>query len=1188
MKLSVFLFLLGILSVNANEIFSQTSLNFRMEKASVEEVLEQIQQQCSYDFIYDYEYVNELKAVSVEFHDASLDQVLYEVLRNTNLDYRVEDKMIVLFPREITKPVKTESVNSPVQKKKIITGKVTDNDGIPLPGVSVVVKGTTVGAATDIDGNYSIGFEVDKAILVYSFVGMIAQEFVYEGQTVLNVTLFADAEQMAEVIVTGYQTISKERSTGSYAIVKADDMRSMETSLQSKLEGLTSGVLNSSFGDGNSMASYLPDSDNDNRLIMRGISTMSENSSPLVVIDGFPSSEGLSSVNPNDIEQITFLKDAAAASIWGSQSSNGVIVITTKKGTQSKPKVSYKFTHQYIPKWDLDYLNKASADEMITFLEESFEGAPAAYMNYWAPTELGTLMQDYKNGVITEAVYNAGVAELRARGDNYGQIEDELLEAGAIQQHDLSIQGGTENISYRAAINYMKKSGGYVGNENEKINISMNNDFNINSRLKASLGINFMYEDVDYSPVYAAEPGYSGRSAVVDRITPWEMLKNEDGSYANQSSGYLSAPLGLGGSYPLSHSQSLLDTYGINTFSNILNDIDHSKRGYESYMTRLKASFNYKIIEGLNFNGGVQYEKGSRTDKSYWGKEHRGVAQARTFFAIGGPNGTIAEDKIPEGAIQQINTGDNSSYTIRGTLNYTKELGKHSFTALGGGEISKRYSEYYKTSQFGLDTKTLIEKPMDIASLSGFNFGTLGSYGYSYYFGNYDDFFQLTSTDDRYASYFGNFAYTFDNRYVFNASGRIDNFNLYGGESRFNKKPLWALGAGWNVSNEKFMEEIEWLDHLKFTYTYGSNGNVARGAIPELQISQSIDSYHNGLAGTISSPKNASLKWEETITNNLKLDFGLFNSKLSGSIDFYHRKSKDVLSGKEIDPTHGLTRVTFNNGTIVNKGFEFELGGTVMEKGDFYWGTKFLLSYNHNEVVDINTSTRSQYPEDLLRGLYSAPGKPTNGLYSFQWAGLNEQGHAQAIDQNGEASSSYIDMEGTSMLKFSGTVVPSWVSSFTTQFKYKNYELSALFVGSFGNIMRKDVPEIAIDEVYRPHADISKRWKKPGDENHTNIPKVGTRYTEPALANYLYAYADINVVSADYIKLREVNFIYNFPKKFLSSLSLGSAQAMFQVTNPLKWTKNKDGIDPEAMDMSFGKRQMPIMTSYTVGLNINF
>ncbi len=1169
-------------------VFSQgTEISMRLNNTTLEEVIDKIRAETDYRFLYNHEEIKDVKNLDVHFENASTDQVLKEVLKNFDFEYRIVNDVIVIVPSP-GKTNKKHELENPGKQKKIIKGKVTDESGTGLPGVSVVVMGTAVGTATNIDGSYELELPLESDKLIFSFIGMETQQVEINGREVVNVVLKVDRSLVEEVIVTGYQTISKERATGSYTIVKADEIKNLETSLQSKLEGVSTGVLNSSIGDANYMSSYLPDSDNDNRLLMRGISTMSENKSPLVVIDGFPTREGLSSVNPNDIDQITFLKDAASASIWGAQSSNGVIVITTKKGEKSaKPKVSYRFSHQFIPKWDLDYLNLTSTEETVDLITEVSKDWTSWMHSTSSGNPLAVLIADYKNGVIDEATYNAGLAEFKSR-DNYGQVKDYLLEVGAIQQHDLSIQGGTDKMAYRSAINYVKKSGGYAGNENEKLNLSMNNNFNISDRFKASLGFNVIYQDVNYSALFAAEPGNYGRSPLLDRLSPWELYKDENGNNITQNISYLNGIMDIS-TWRSSAKQGILDNYGINLFPNLLDDMENTRRGYKSFMARLRGNIDYKVTEELTFSGGFQYERGSRRNKTYVGADTYAVNSSVASFTVIDPvSRKIVEQKIPTGAQQQVKNSDNYAYTIRGALNYNKNINDHSITLLAGGEISKNYFEAYKTTQWGFNENALIEKPVNIMELSGFIPNTLGYYGYTYSFAQPNQFFQVTAADNRFVSYFGNFAYSYKDKYVVNASGRIDNFNRFGGDARFNRKPLWGAGVSWNITKEDFMKGVSLLDYLKLSYTYGKNGNVNRGAIPELTIRLDYNTVLEENGAIILNPKNDQLKWEETITNNIKLDFALFDNKFFGAMELYHRKSKDILASKAVDISHGLSNITTNNGTIVNKGVEIELNAAIMQRSDFYWGTRFLFSYNHNNVVDISSNRRMEYPEDMLTGTFTAPGYSTPGIYSFQWAGLDEQGNPMVLDQNGNTTSNYFDLTGVSMFEFSGTLLPKYVASFTTQFKYKSFELSALFVGNFGHVMRKDVPSILINESRRANKEILNRWKQAGDEDITDIPRAGHGSTLLPASWNMWQYANINVVSADFIKLREVNLIYNVPKSFLSKLSLESTQLMFQVNNPFTWTANDGGIDPEAHDLASGFRSMPIMTSYIFGLNVNF
>ncbi|WP_172677379.1 carboxypeptidase-like regulatory domain-containing protein [Marinifilum fragile] len=348
MKLTLMFLLVGVLQLSASVHAQNGKLNVQVENMQLSELLWQLQEESSVVFIYQTDDVKDVKDISVDMSAASITDILNEVLKGTDLDYVVDEEVVVIKKKEI---VPVPAVEEKQQEKRTIKGKVTDKDGFPLPGVSVVIKGTSTGVATDIDGNYSLELESDKEVLIFSFVGMLPQEVLYNGQSIQNITLTSDTEQMAEVVVTGYQTISKERATGAFEKVGVKELdEKISTSIMGKLEGQATGVLYNSDGS----------------FTIRGKSTFYANVSPLIVVDGFPIEGDLETINPNDVESMTVLKDAAAASIWGARAANGVIVIVSKKASKNKSvNIDFSVDHTIRKLADLNELTYASTGSLL-------------------------------------------------------------------------------------------------------------------------------------------------------------------------------------------------------------------------------------------------------------------------------------------------------------------------------------------------------------------------------------------------------------------------------------------------------------------------------------------------------------------------------------------------------------------------------------------------------------------------------------------------------------------------------------------------------------------------------------------------------------------------------------------------------------------------------------------------------
>lgn len=1154
MKLSVFLFLLGIMSVQANELFSQTSLSMQMNSASLEQVLEEIKQQCDYDFIYDYEYVKELEDVTVEFNKASLDEVLYEVLKNTNLDYRVEDKMIVLFPREVVKAKVEEKVDPSVQQeKKELKGKVTDDQGIPLPGVSVVIKGTNVGVATDIDGYYTIEVESSDAILVYSFVGMLPQEVAYSGQETINVTLASDSKQMAEVVVTGYQTLSRERTTGSFSVVKKEALESkIIASPMERIEGLASGLLVTG----------------DNEIIIRGQSTLNADKQPLVVIDGFPSSLSASEVlskllNPDDIESINILKDATASSIWGAKSSNGVIVITTKRGSMgenAKTMVDFSYGVTIGSKHDFADLQRMSSSDLIdlekVFYDKGF--MPDRYFPYFNYSRAMEAFKDIKDGV------NGAEQRLNAlrEADAYKQHQDLLQQTPVKQQLTLNVRGGSKKHSYYFSTSYNGDKLVAKRDRNEKININLNNQFKVTDNLKVDLTLTSTF-------ITEKRNGLD----LSNNMNPYDLLQDENGNNLPLY-GYSSNPLHYYSTNmnPIRNEQFKAKGY-LDWMFRPLDELALNDNTSKRNENRIQFALNYDFLDHFTFTSKAQYEFGSIVKDKYFDKD------SYVFRDIYNKTTTEADGKlthhIPYGDVYEAGKISTNSYLIRNQISFKNSFNDDSnhVAALIGTEISRSVLLDKFNRMWGYDRETLSDIPL-----------TTGPQAPSV------DGWPLPMPDDhinkekenRFFSLYANASYTHNNKYTIDGSARIDQSNLFGTNPKYRYQPIWSVGLNWNISNESFFN-IDWVNRLMIKGTYGINGNVSNSVTPNTTAIVSNRAFTSLPTLLITDPENDQLRWEKTKTVNLTLDFALLNNRLSGDIQFYRKKGIDLLGNAQIDPTNGFSQIVQNTSSVLNKGVDLSLTGTIFN-GDFKWISSLNFGYNKGEVL-------KNLPDPYFFRSMNTPvkGQPINAVAFYKWAGLTDTGLAQVYNAKGEKVAAGTNMEDLDALTFKNTT-PKYFGALVNNFSYKGLRLSVTLNYKLGHYMRG--PE-RIDDTgvvygwYTPNKNTVDRWAKPGDEKTKNIPRAVNSTWEPYnIPNYneFYNNSDLLMHDASYIRLRDVVLAYSLPKKLIKSSPFSKVEFSVQGRNLWLWTANDQGIDP---DYNFSGMNRRFLT-FTEGKSFSF
>ena len=499
--------------------------------------------------------------------------------------------------------------------------------------------------------------------------------------------------------------------------------------------------------------------------------------------------------------------------------------------------------------------------------------------------------------------------------------------------------------------------------------------------------------------------------------------------------------------------------------------------------------------------------------------------------------------------------------------------------------IFSGFSEFeYARTAIRIGCVNYILKPVNPEAMSPIN-GTealLGSFNWVY--GEYN---ALTHTEDRYVSFYANGSYTFDERYSLTGSIRIDQSNLFGTDPKYQYRPLWSVGGSWQIANEPFMEDCMWLNRLNLRMTYGVGGNVPKDAGPYMTV---VDSGYNEWVGDfgsyIQNPPNSQLRWEKTASTNVGIDFSAFNSRLSGSIDYYYKKTTDLLGNRNADPTLGWASLLQNYGSMFNRGVELSLQSVNIQNKNFTWGTNLMFSYNKNELTNLEGTKETVFYYSAYN--VAAVGYPINSVFSYRYAGLDPtNGNVLVYNKEGEKVSKVSSIDD---MVYSGTRTPKYTASLKNFFSYRDFDFSFMFVYYGGHVLR-DV--VAGYMGGAPSANLTRKalnhWRKPGDENIPGVAPSFNRNIYYTDAQAWYS-ADIHVKKADYIKLRDISLSYNLPKNWLRKYFIESAAVTCQISNVWWWAANGD-IDPEAYTTSgygWGALTLPNPTTYTIGLSLNF
>lgn len=1136
-RYSLFFFLWASITLPlSSHAQNQQQITLQLKNATIGQVIQEIKQNTRYKFFYRVEDLPTIPLRDYSFHNTPLQQVMDRLTEQTDLEWSLHSGTVVISRKKQT------SKNIPAQK---VSGRVTDESGTPLPGVSVVIKGTTIGVATNADGKFSLAIPDQNTILVVSFVGKKTIEKTVGENKEFEIILEDDKEILEEVVITGYQTLSKERATGAFSVVSGQALETkLQTNVIDNLEGLIPGMLIQN-----------------GEVSIRGTSTLNGDKNPLYIVDGFPWEGDISQLPAENIQNITVLKDAAAASIYGARSANGVIVITTKSGKAGKTNISVSanFFITPLPTVDRDLISSAQLVDLQTEFFQAYNRNYNLVKKEALPLAIDLLYQRQQGKIDSDEALETQLNRLR-RSDRTSQMKESLMRRKFKQQYTLNLSGGGERNTYYMSAEYLDDRQYDQGEGNRRINISIKDNLKITPWLSTEVNTLAGFTKGNSSSVHGLD--------LLTTTASYDMLLDENGNTLDWNYG------------KSQEEKDRLQSLGLK--GERYNPLDEKSRTdfyNHSFFIRLGATLNARITEGINLSVMYQTGKESLTDRKIYYDDSYTVENMINNAAQIDTDGKIIYN-IPLGGQLMETRGVTSSYTLRGQLTIDRTFaGRHNLTALLGAERRRIWSEQTNAWRMGYDERGLTWAMIDAKKLSSGLRGTQATNG-MFTLNDYDSRNGFTAAEDRFISFFGNIGYTYDGRYSLTGSVRVDESNLFGTDPKYRHAPLWSAGVSWNLGNEHFMKDvISFADRLIFRATYGINGNVAKNTGPYIILQSGYDSEAEANYNKITSPPNDQLRWEKTRTMNVGTDLSVLGNRISLSLDYYWKKSSDLLGYIPMDPTLGWESVMVNYGTMKNQGVELAFQSLNINKRDFKWHTSFIFSHNKNKLT--HSSSQNDAVWNYLGG-NNIEGYPLNPLFSYRYAGLSEQGHPLVYDENGEKVTAVSSQEA---LVYGGTRTPIYTGSFTNTFNWKNIELSLMFIFNGGNVMRNySVPYLTNYESIASNLPIEvlRRWQKPGDENKDGVTPAFD-FDAPYTTAQLWTNRHTNVVKADYIRLRNISLSYDLPKRCLKTLRLNEVKFHLQVQNPFLWTANGQKIDPEAQSQLFNLRP-----TWLCGVNIKF
>jgi TonB-linked SusC/RagA family outer membrane protein len=1201
MKLTVLFLTVAILHVSARGV-SQT-VTISGKNISLQQVFRTIKQQTGFVFFFREEDLAGTKSISVDLRDAPLQKALEAILQDQPVRFNIQGKTIFIAQRQDLALRPAETPTSPVD----IHGRITDSSGKPLAGASIVVKGTRQIVSTDEHGWFTLKEISPDAVLIISYAGYGTREVAVKGKKDLSLSLRAVPKQIDEVTVVtdGYETLPKERATGSFEVITAQQLlHSTDPNLLKRLEGITTSLnFNNQLTPTNSAllgSDYSPLTN----LTIRGKNTLnpanstnllsSANASgvPLVVIDGVATPYSIDQVSPNDVETVTILKDAAAASIWGSRAANGVIVITTKKGGYGRPaRVSLNSSLSITDKPDLFYDKEMSTSDFVDAEIYAFNQAgvttPDPNLSAVQPalSPVQEIMNARQLGHITAAQATSMLDSLRGN-DVRRDLTKYFFRNAVTQSYGLSVDGGGAKTASRLSVDYNKSLSNTIHNNNDRANIMYSTSIKPLRNLEVGAV-------VTYSQMNNFMQGNDAFSGWAPYLEPYTRLADANGN-----------PLPIVNGYRPSFISLLNTTYGSNVEDltyKPLADINegYNKTKYQSVNFNLNV--NYRISKMFSASVVSSYTRGSNDQTIYESQNSYYMRQLYDEFTA--PS-TFSHAVPAGGYLAPTNTSINTQ-SLRGQLNVNKTWNtKNVLNAIAGWEVRNDNTSYIANAYYGYNPSTLSTTTnLDYQTLQPLLWGQpYTGIAYSTIPYNSGD---INTAQVRSYSIFANAAYTYDSRYTLSASVRKDASSEFGIGTNSRGTPYYSMGASWNISKERFYHS-SWLTYLRLRATFGYNGNVNPAVAPVTVLSYQYPSSVNGQLPSYTyynyqGVSNSQLQPERTGISNLGLDWAIKNGRISGSLQYYDKRTSGLLVEAGADPTTGFSNLTYNVADLHGWGTEFNLTSVNVRTGLFTWSTDINLAHNREVVTKLYNGPN--YPETagtVVEGGNASQaytvGADLTRLFAYRWAGLDPQtgdprgylnGKATGItsDYNGYLTFASLAEQAQPTAHYMGSSVPVVFGAVNNTFRYGALSVSAMIMYKLGYVFRKP-PEQLINYTnlyaaaggtpqWQPAA-YEQRWQKPGDERTTDVPSAVYAYAP--WRDEFYQFADINVLPADHIRLQEINVGYTLKsRKVIRNPSLS-----LHITNlGILWRKNKEGLDPDVYDL-------PDPRVYSLAFNCSF
>ncbi|WP_346236046.1 TonB-dependent receptor [Niabella insulamsoli] len=1040
------------------------------------------------------------------------------------------------------------------QNRKI-SGTVKDNAGSPIPGATVAVKGTGNAVSADSGGIFEIEIAPDNVVLEITAVGFEPAEVSVGTENFVEVVLTQDATaKMDEVFVVAYGTAKKSTYTGAAAVVDAEKIKDIPTtSFENALNGRVAGLqVTQTSGQAGSTPSVR----------IRGIGSMNASQDPLYVVDGVPITSGsggqsgdylytsnniMSSINPDDIESVTVLKDAAAASLYGSRAANGVIIVTTKKGKIGAPTVSFKTSYGFSPSWATDNYESADVQAQVNMLYQVFYdynitgGRTEDFANSNSLSRLNTKFN--KHGYFFETSGNGRYENVMIKGMTDGMVnregqyfnwDDVLFRTGYFTTNDLSVSGGTDKTKYYSSISYTKDQSRIAVNDFERVAGRVNVSQKIGKLFELSTNVGISKDD---------KSGFND-------------TRNTGGNYLYQSRNLL-WPL----YWPTDYKTGLPFTarFGSLAQNNVYYDNEWENNAGKLNVSAVEA-LTVNLYDGLTAKTIFSYNNSQVKEHIYYSAKHF--------------NG-----QVTNGAVHELTTNYNKIVSST-TLNYNKTFGLHSIGALAGYEAEKNLTDFMRSSGTDLPSSAL-----HTVVTAGQTNASAYNWGYNM------------------QSFLSRAEYNYDQRYFLSASYRRDGNSRFGPSNRWAN--FWSIGGAWNIYKEAFLKDNNLISDLRLRGSYGINATLPTANYGWRTLTGFTDKYMEQAGGSVISIADANLTWETNYNTNIALEFGLLQQRITGSVEYFNRDSRDLLQDVPISMVTGFGSTLRNVGEINNHGIEINLGVDVIRKNDFVWNIGFNATALKSSVTKLYKQEGAPAGQDIIwndptggdaraQFIYRE-GESTLSFYGYEWAGVDPSNgknvwYVNDADDPGAGDFEFNGRGATytysaANRKIIGDGIPDVYGGITTDLEWKGLALNLNLIYKLGgNLYDGAFKDVADDGYYWERIRSAYYYENMWTDNNNGgtLPKLsGSDLTDPM------QYSTRQLHNASFLRLKNTTLSYRLPGSLLQKVHLSSTRLFFNATNLLTFSKYKIA-DPEVNQYATRGWEVPFAKTFTFGLEVNF